>query len=264
MEIYLRKGDIVFSKGFLDVIKESGIIPTRKNFFRKDSLVINHGNSNLIKLGKNVKKFYIINKPELIKFCVNKYKNFELLKEFYPETNLSPIKVKKYPVMVKPLNGHHGYGIKKIDNYILLSKYLKQNTNTHLIQEFIPIKHEFRFNVFDREVFQVSHKERIMDGDVPAQTNKGGMVFSYRSLGDNARISDKFWDYINSVISSFHLKIGNDIGNYCIDVMKSTDNKYYLSEINSAYGIGQFTITKLNNLLLSKLKRGDLEKYRIR
>ena len=42
------------------------------------------------------------------------------------------------------------------------------------------------------------------------------------------------------------------------------DNKYYLSELNSGYGIGQFTLEKLLSTIREKYSKGELEKYRVK
>ena len=50
---------------------------------------------------------------------------------------------------------------------------------------------------------------------------------------------------------------------YTIDVMKGVDNNYYLTEMNSACGLGQYTTSKLIDILTSKYYNGELEKYRV-
>ena len=129
----------------------------------------------------------------------------------------------------------------------------------YIIQQYIPIKHEFRFNVCDGSVFQISHRQQL-DG----RTEQNGYIFSYHSLGENARISQKFRSFVGDVIKTFHSSIGYDLGDYCVDVIKGQDGYYYLSELNSAYGIGQFTIQKLVNIIETKYNNGDLESYRVR
>jgi len=258
MRIYLRQGDIVFSKQFVDTLREKGVILTRKDKFFRDGILINHGNSKPISLGKKVKEFYVLNKPSAIHMCSNKMDNYNELKEFYPETCRAVVDTNEFPVLAKPIGGHHGYGIKKFDNIESLSKFLKTTNEKYIIQRYIPIKHEFRFNVLDRTVFQVSHKQRLDE-----VTDKDGYVFSYRSLGNNARLSSNFWSFIKNVITNFHSAIGYDLADYCIDVMKGQDGEYYLSEINSAYGIGSYTLDKLLNTIDAKYMKGELEPYRV-
>lgn len=262
--MYLRQGNIVFSRDFVDTLKDKGVVLTRKNIFKRSGIVINHGNTKPIKKGRKVRELYLLNQPEYIKYCSNKLKNYNILEEFYPHTTEDINDVDKFPVLVKPLNGHHGYGIKRIDDMNELSSYFNTVKGKHLIQEYIPIKHEYRFNILDKDVFQVSHKQRIYNDDgTPMKTDKGGMVFSYRSLGSNAKISDKFWDYINRVILKFHNSVGNHLADYCIDVIKGKDNTYYLSEINSAYGIGHYTSDKLIETINNKYISGELDKYMV-
>ncbi len=257
LRIYLKQGNITFSQHFVDLLRSEGVFLTRRNKLFRSGIVINHGNSEPIEIGRKVRQFYIINQPEYIQYCSNKLKNYNTLKDFYPETYTHKRDVTEYPVMAKPLSGHHGYGITKINNRRELREF--RPDKTYIYQRFIPIKHEFRFNILDREVYQVSHKERI-----EGETEGGGFVFSYRSLGSNAKISDKFWNYIDRIISKFHNTVGYNLGHYAIDVMKGTDNEYYLSEINSACGIGEFTLDKLLDLLENKYYDNDLEEYRVR
>ncbi len=259
MRIYLRQGNITFSRDFVEHLKSKGVILTRKDKFFRSGIVINHGNTKPISIGKKVKELYVLNKPEAISLCSNKMKNYEILKDYYPHTCRISVDTKDFPVLAKPLNGHHGYGIEKFDNVKDLSIFLKNAKQKYIVQKYIPIKHEFRFNVLDRDVFQISHKQRLDEF-----TDKGGYVFSYRSLGRNAKISGKFKNFVYDVIKTFHNNIGYDLADYCIDVIKGEDNKYYLSEINSAYGVGQFTVEKLINEINRKYDNGELEPYRVR
>ena len=220
--------------------------------------MLNHGNSSDITLLKGVNKFYIINKPNAIKYCANKWENYKILKDFYPETHLSTEDVSlSFPIIAKPLNGHHGYGIMILKDKDDL-KNLSPN-RLYLLQKFLNVKHEFRFNVFDGEVYQVSHREKIED-----KTEKGGYIFVYRSLGANAKIKKKFWNFVYDVINQLHKNIPlSELSSYSIDVMKDFNGNYYLSEINSAFGIGSFTLAKLYSKIHEKYQDGSLEKYRV-
>lgn len=258
--IIFRLGDIVFSKDFINLLKSNGIIISRARRYIRDAIVINHGNSNSLSLSRRVKRFYLINKPECIRYCANKWKNYQILKDFYPVTYLSTEDISdiQLPIIAKPLNGHHGYGVKYINDTDELEMILNSG-KIFLLQEFIPVKHEFRFNVFDGDVFQVSHRKKL-----DTTTELGGFEFEYRSLGRNAKLKQKFWNFVRDVINSFHKTIPiQDLSSYCIDVMKSHDGNYYLSEINSAYGIGEFTFQKLLEEIKKSWENGDLEKYRI-
>ena len=258
MRIYLRQGNITFSRHFVDTMKDSGIILTRKDKFLRNGIIINHGNTKPISIGKKVKKLYLLNKPSAIHYCSNKIDNYDILNEFYPHSCRASVDVDSFPVLAKPINGHHGYGIERFNNLKDLSMFLKKTNKQYIIQKYIPIKHEFRFNVLDRDVFQISHRQRLDE-----ETDEGGYVFSYRSLGNDAKISGKFRNYVLDVIKKFHEVVGYSVADYCVDVMKGTDNEYYLSEINSAYGIGQYTIEKLVDSINYKYDEGKLEQYRV-
>ena len=256
--IYLRQGNIVFSREFVDILRSKEITLTRRNNFTRSCIIINHGNSKPYSIGRNVSKLYFLNHPDAIHYCCNKKHNWNILKDFYPNvySNSELNGDINFPIIAKPLNGHHGYGIVVVKDRKQLDSI--SNKNSYIFQDLIPIKHEFRFNVLDRDVFQISHRQRLDE-----ETDEGGYVFSYRSLGNDAKISGKFRNYVLDVIKKFHEVVGYSVADYCVDVMKGTDNEYYLSEINSAYGIGQYTIEKLVDSINYKYDEGKLEQYRV-
>ena len=257
--LYVRQANIVFSKDFVDRVKEHSVIITRRNHFNRNGVIINHGNGKPITIGKKAKDIYIINKPEAISKCSNKNVNCKILKDYYPKLYDSIDSIDNYPVIVKPINGHHGYGIEVFDNEEDISNFFDTHSiGKYIIQQYIDIKHEYRFNIIDKEVYQTSHKMR-QEGE----TDGGGFIFTYRSLGKDAKISQKFWDYVDNIINDFHEEVGSDLGHYCIDVMKGFDKKYYLTEINSACGLGDFTLGKLIEELDIKYSNGDLDKYKV-
>jgi glutathione synthase/RimK-type ligase-like ATP-grasp enzyme len=262
MKIILRQGNIVFSQEFIDLLNEYGISLTRRNTFNKSGILINHGNSSPIHIGKSVKDFFLINKPECIKYCSNKITNWEFLEKYYPRvyTDIPDMVSAKYPIIAKPIDGHHGYGVEVLNSTKDFRNFSRtKKLERYIVEDYIPIKHEFRFNVFDKEVFQVSRKDKL-----DSKTPKGGMEFEYTSLGKDAKLSDKFWDFVENVIKDFHKSVKYGLGNYCIDTIKGTDKKYYLTEINSAYGIGELTLDKLLSLIQEKYDNGELENYRER
>ena len=259
LDIILRQSKIVWSKDFINLLKSEGILLTRRNKYGSSSILINHGNTEPIALKDRVRKFYVINNPKSVKYCSNKKLNYDILESFYPDTCIHPADVREFPVIVKPVNGHHGYGIKICKTREELNRLILNTSTTYVIQKFIPIKHEYRFNILDREIFQVSRKIR-QEGSTP----QGGFIFMYKSLGADAKVKIKFKRFIQATIDLFHKEVGYDVGSYCIDVIKGTNNKYYLSELNSGYGIGQFTLTKLMNAIKYKYEKGDLEPYKVR
>jgi len=258
--IIFRLGNITFSKNFIDLLKSKNVRISRANRYIRDAVVLNHGNSNSFTLSSRVKRFYLINKPSSIKYCSNKWLNYEILHDFYPRTQLSTDKDIRlnFPILAKPLNGHHGYGIVIINDSKMLESIANSKT-VYILQDYINIKHEFRFNVFNRQVFQVSHKERTED-----KTGKGGFIFNYRSLGEHAKLKKRFWEFVHNVIHTFHLTIPvEDLGSYCIDVMKDFNGNYYLSEMNSAYGIGEYTFNKLLGRIYNTWEEDRLARFRV-
>ena len=122
--IFVRQADITFSKTFVETMKNNGVIITRRDRFGRSGIMVNHGNGKPIELRNKVRKFYLINNPESIRLCSNKIANYEILKEFYPKSYNSVDEVDKFPIMVKPINGHHGYGIKKIESCLFCRTYV--------------------------------------------------------------------------------------------------------------------------------------------
>lgn len=253
----MRMGNITFSKDFVNTIREAGFTPTRKNHFNASAICINHGNGRPFTIGKNVKTFISINNPNYISTVSDKKKSYKLLEKFYPKTFFNARDVNIYPVVAKLTNGHHGYGLAYINNKKDLERH---KGNAHLFQEKVDCRHEFRFNVLDNEVFQVSHREKLSDF-----TDNGGLQFKYMSLkahGSNM-VSKQLQKFVSGVMDTMNKRVGNGLASYCIDVMKGKNGKYYLSELNSGYGIGQHTCKKLVECLEKKYDNGELDKYRL-
>ena len=249
-----------FSRQFIRSLKSKRIIISRRDLFGRSAICINHGNHNPLSVKKQVIEFILINQPDHIRYCSNKRRNIEILEEFYPETYNSIDEVNKYPVIVKPLHGRHGIGVKKMDTKRDLQEFASTNSiRNFLIQEYIPLKNEYRFNVLDGEIYQISKKE-LLEG-----YNDKGFDFEWKSLGKEAKIHPKHFTFVNDVIDKFHKTVGNRLGSYCVDVMKSANKRgYFLAELNSGYGIGSFTIEKLVEILNRKYRNGDLSKYRVK
>lgn len=258
--IILRQADITFSRDFVDTLVDAGIILSRRNLFNRNGIIINHGNHEPIRLGHRVSSMYIINQPDYIRYCSNKMISCRLLPKYYPDYWESFRDVDRFPVIVKPKFGHHGKGIRIIKSRHELIRFFTQHDNSdYVIQDFINISHEFRFNVFDRQIFQVSEKVRI-NQDV----DRNGIEFEYRSLGEDPDIRPRFLTFLKGIINDFHKNVGYNLGSYCLDVMKSVDGDYYLCEINSAYGIGAFTLDRLITNIRNKYINRELENYRVR
>jgi len=255
---FIRQGNITFSRSFLETVRSHGFRSTRRNHFIGSSLVINHGNHNPMTINDRALRFYVLNNPNYIHTCSNKLSNYRILSKYYPKTYNKGEKI-NFPVILKPVNGHHGYGIKYSEYNRDLNRILRGNDNHYIIQDKIDIKYEYRFNVLDKHIYQVSRKERL-----PSRTSGGGYEFAWNSLGNNAGISDKFWNFVYNIIEDYHKEVGNNMAHYCIDVIKGMDNNYYLTEMNSACGLGDYTMDKLVECLDRKLDSGELEKYRVR
>jgi glutathione synthase/RimK-type ligase-like ATP-grasp enzyme len=249
-----RLGDITFSRDFIRCLRSRGVVSSRRDSFGRSCVMVNHGNSHNITIKPKVKSFYLINNPRYIRYCSNKSTNMNVLEEYYPDTYKYPHQVKSYPVVVKSPHGYHGSGVRKANNKRELRRLL---TNDSIIEEFIDIKNEYRFNVLDKDIYQISRKNLIEGWN-------GRFEFEWVSLGKDAQLSNRFYRFVEKIIYQFHDNVGSNLGSYAVDVIKGKDGKYYLSEINSAFGIGEFTIDRLLDTLNKKYYRGDLEKYKVR
>lgn len=258
MKKYIRLGNITFSKEFIERMKEFDLLVTRRDKFVKPNVImLNHGNSNNIAFGSKVNNFVLLNHPRSIRFCANKLDTYNALTEYSPQTYLSKEDVDTFPIIAKRITGYHGYGATVINTPEELQEF---NGRGYLYQKLLNIKYEYRFNVLDGEVYQVSRRAK-RNGEM---TDKGGYSFSYKSLGKEAKISDKFWIWVCDVIGKIESEIGNDLAHYALDVIKTEDGKYYVCELNSACGLGDYTLTKLLKAIDKKYNNGDLEKYRVR
>jgi glutathione synthase/RimK-type ligase-like ATP-grasp enzyme len=258
--VAFRLADISFSRDFVHTLTNSDVIITRKNFFNRNRFLINHGNHSPITIGRDVDRFYLINKPDHIRFCANKMTSAKFLPRYYPDFYSSVGEIREFPVIAKPLHGYHGIGIRILNNRHELRRFFENHQfGNYIVQDLIPISHEYRVNIFDREIFQISEKIRLEE-----HQRRGGIEFEWRSLGEDARMKAKFHTFIDNVINDFHKKVGYNLGSYCFDVMKSGDGDYYLCEINSAYGIGELTLQKLLTKIEEKHARRRLESYRVR
>lgn len=253
--VVFRLGDIRFSKDFINALRSQSVIISRRDSFNKPALIINHGNSHDIRV--NAIDSYLINKPRYIHYCSNKKSNMRVLKDYYPKEYNNASMVKDFPVVVKAVHGLHGTGVKKANNRRELKSIISSMRDDYLIEEYINIKGEYRFNIFDGEIYQISKKEMVKGWN-------GRFVFEWHSLGSNAKLHPKFYDFIDNVITDFHKQVGHNLGSYAVDVLKSENGKYYLSEFNSAFGIGELTMQKLMNCIFHKYNACALEKYKVR
>ena len=258
INLYLRQSDITYSRRFVETLMDAGFILTRRNRFKRSGIVLNHGNGEPISVADNVRRLYVINKPSYIYKCSNKLTNYNILPDYYPYTTSNWRDVDDFPIIAKPFSGHHGYGMKVLHDFDELYNFVRRHPSRYLYQKLIPIRHEYRFNVFDGEVYQVSRKERI------DEINSQGSDFKYNSIGMGANISDRFWDYVNEIIEDFDSNVGSALGHYGIDIIKGTNKKYYMCEMNTACGLGEYTVDKLLEVLNKKFDNGNLEKYRVR
>ena len=164
MRKYIKLGNITYSRDFIKNTKDAGFILTRKNVIIHNGIMINHGNREDYKLGRNVNRFYWLNQPDVLSLCSNKMKNFNLLSKYYPITTRNYDEAREHfnkgkEIIAKPIAGHHGYGIKFIRTRDDMNR-LDRGKN-YVYQELLPIKHEYRFNVFDRSLIEILASNEI-------------------------------------------------------------------------------------------------------
>jgi glutathione synthase/RimK-type ligase-like ATP-grasp enzyme len=250
-----RLGNITFSRDFINTLKGEGVIISRRNSFGRSAVLINHGNQKPIEVMNKVKSFYIINQPHAIKHSSNKRLTQRILGHYCPSTYNSPSEVNNFPVVIKPIHGFQGRGVRRVDSRRELRSNLR-HYNDYIIQDYIEPKAEYRFNVLDNDIYQISRKEMVEGWN-------GKFDFEWVSLGENAKLSNEFYRFVEHIIEDVYNQLGSDLGSYAIDVIKGNDNDYYLSEINSAFGIGEFTMPRMIEILNKKYYKGDLEKYKV-
>lgn len=253
---YIRFGNITFAKSFIDQARESGYICTRRNNFKKPVIILNHGSPDFLKTHQNT---ILLNHPTAIKYCMDKSLTSSIISDFMPihytpESRTLNQEGINYPIIMKPTTGYHGNGIKIINgidelNGLDLSRYV--------IQEYVKTKREYRFNILDSTIYQISRKEIV--SQTPTR-----IKFDYISLGTGAKLSGKFFNYTQAVISQINNELNNTLSHYAIDILKAKSGRYFVAELNSAPGLYGLTFEKFKTCLDKKLEAGNLDKYKFK
>lgn len=251
MRVYLRHS-IPLQRSLVDACKKEGVIVTRRSHFKRSGVVINHGDSRAITIGRRVKRLYVLNSPDIIRFAKDKQASLKSLRDFYPET-LDSLCAVTLPCLVKPRFGRASEGIVKCDSVEELSEVLRW-TRRYIVQELVEnVTSEFRFNVFNSNVYQVSRKEKQSDGG-----------FVYTSLGPAAELSEAFWQWARDCVDAIDTATGGKLVSYALDVIRQKGGHYYLCEVNSAYGLKGFTAKRFVKLVKEAYEEGALEEYRVK
>lgn len=125
----------------------------------------------------------------------------------------------KFPIIVKPMFGSQGKGIKKFDAPKEASVFLKKNNRKYFAQEYIPIDGDLRIFVVGNKVI-AGMKRHILPGDFRSNASLGAeatKISVTKPLRDLALKAAKAMDYEIA---------GVDIVRY--------HNKYAVLEVNSA------------------------------
>jgi glutathione synthase/RimK-type ligase-like ATP-grasp enzyme len=145
--------------------------------------------------------------------------------KFIPNTVLNDINIDSlsFPIICKPEHGHSGIGIKKFNTK---EDYLKNNEKFDVYQECKNIDQEFRLFIFDNNIFKVYKKT------TNSQLNGKKLDFDYVNIHENIDFNLEF----GLILSELKKKI-DFLKYYCVDVIKTDDNKFYILEINSQPGV---------------------------
>ena len=255
--IVLRLANIIYSKNCLDSAREHNLFPTRRRVFPSNTIVINHGSTDRILFKRNARNCYVINKPEFIKYSSDKLQTYKLLKDFHPPTYTYSDRSKlkdNVEYIIKPRFGHQGRQMKYL-NGLRAKIYL---TPSKIAQVKMPIKYEFRFNVFDDKIYQISKKIKTRDIET------GRCDFNWVSLGSNAKLHPNHFRFVRDIINEINSKLNHGLGSYAVDTMKTYDKKRYLVELNTSFGLGYYTSGRFYDIIRTKYFNGELEKYRVR
>ena len=251
-KIFLRLANIIFSKPFIIETNAANLITTRRNTFKRPCIILNHGNAQPITTTPDT---ILLNHPDAVKYCINKNITRELIPGYMPDHyNPDTLTPKHFPVIIKPTTGHHSKGFKVIHTPQELSD--TPGIDRYIIQAHIETKGEYRFNIFDNTIYQISRKEIIT-------RTADRTTFNYISLGADAKLSPKFYDFIHSAMHDITNELENTLPHYAIDILKATTGRYYICELNSAPGLTGLTLPKLTSTITRKLYAGQLDKYKI-
>lgn len=124
----------------------------------------------------------------------------------------------KFPIIVKPIYGQKGQGIKKVGSRSALRKFISENQRGYLIQEYLPIKSDLRVTVVGNKTVG-SIRRHVLKGDFRSNTSLGARAEAAKTtkiVSKIARMATKAMEYDTA---------GVDIA--------EVGNKLYVLEVNS-------------------------------
>lgn len=248
--------NMTFSKVTINAAKGAGFTWTKKRKFVKhpEYVVINHGGTGEISFGTKVKKATVINLPTNINLSSNKRRMMEQVQTVkndleivkIPETSMD-FNDMMMPFIEKPLVGYGGKGV------VLHVRKPETRTPNTIYQEFIPdVDREYRFVFFNKELVNISRKMPI-----PGKADFGH--FEWRSIGMGTKLPKSLLSDAERIVEAF-----DGIPSLAVDFLsRETEDgrEFYFGEVNSAYGLGEFTANRLMPVVKKHYSEGKLDKY---
>lgn len=153
--------DIVIFRAFNIRSNEAKILA--HSFLEKGKVVIDEA------IGRGFVPGKIYEASCLAKYSLNHPTTVQLVSK---EADQGLVTGLKYPVVVKPVDGQKGQGVVKYDNPVEVIKHLGDSPSDYLVQEYLPIKSDYRVMVVGEEA--IGAIERIVPaGEFRSNTSLG-------------------------------------------------------------------------------------------
>lgn len=256
-DIVFMLPNIPFSEQTKNALRENSIRVTHEHYFNRpvDYFLINHGSSSPPVFGPRVKRHHILNKHDDIKFSTHKNLMYDAVKGkdirvapyvFIPaNTKLEDaIGDFPFPYILKPNMGRHGMGalvVKDLNTMKHIPANMQFNVD-YIAQTYLNVETEYRFNFIDGEIVNISKKI------LPAEKHLHPGVFDdWLSLGLATDLNPAAHELAKKINDNF---LFNSVA---VDVLKCRNDddkvRYYFGEINTAYGVGPLTASKIKTKL---------------
>jgi ribosomal protein S6--L-glutamate ligase len=181
----------------------------------------------------------VINKPEAIEICDNKFDTQTLLNSIGVKTpnTVELVQVEqldaavhlleeKFPMIVKTQSGSHGVGVIKVESYEGLKsivQYLLAQKTSIMIQEFIPHKESGRIMILGDKVIAAVMRT-IPDGDFRSNMDQGAELKKHEASEQETEVALKVAKALGCELSA-------------IDYIMTEDGDMVIFEANSSPGL---------------------------
>lgn len=262
--------EMVFSQDTIDAINKSGMVFTRAaNFIQpKDYIVVNHGSRAPLNFGPKVKSAVVLNNPNNIHLSVSKKDMYEHVAKvekvetpawkFLPrgQNFMEAMDTIGIPAILKPNTGHKGKGAVVVSRPSEIMKIFKEPPTDYILQKYVDAHGEYRFNFLNGELLQVSKKL------LPEEKEKYPGIFDgWRSLGQATELHKTAHKMAKKIAETFPLP------SLAVDLLRYGDPdkpKWAFCEVNTGYGIGEMTATRLKESLEKQWKENRLTAYKVK